>query len=138
MANQFKNRKSLTRRSYIIFAFALVVAVLSGYLVLQVLSQAPPPELTDAAGDVAIAYNADAKAVLLQLPYTLEGLPIAGSVTLRHPSDNKLDLKLRLKPDLNMRQQIKAAELEKGVWKVRLFFTAGEESYYSEETIHIE
>lgn len=137
MAHQHKNRKSFTRWAYAILAAVLLLAALISYLVLGALNQTPPGN-TGTTGAIEIAYSAETQAVLLQLPYTLEGLPIAGSVTLRHPSDNTLDLKLRLKPDRNMRQQIKAVGLEKGIWKVRLFFTAGEESYYSEKAIQIE
>jgi len=113
----------------------LLIAALIGYLAMH--PHTPLPGSAGSTSEIAIAYRAEKQVVLLQLPYQLEGLPTAGSITLRHPSDSAQDHKLRLEPDWNMRQQVEVAGLEKGIWKVRLFFTAGEESYYAEKAIHI-
>ncbi|MBF9255554.1 FixH family protein [Pontibacter sp. 172403-2] len=132
MAHQHKNRKTFTRWAMTIVAVLLVALI--GYMALRIWL----PGNQEATDEITVTYSAEEQAVILQLPYTLEGLPIAGSVTLRHPSDSGHDLKLRLKPDWNMRQKVMVAGLEKGHWRVSLFFTAGEESYFSEKAILIE
>jgi nitrogen fixation protein FixH len=92
---------------------------------------------TKAAGDVAIKYNAEAQTVLLQLPETFKGQSVSGKINLFRPSDDKLDQELPLQLGRDMSQLVETKELEKGLWKVRLNFTAEKETYYAEQTIQV-
>lgn len=92
---------------------------------------------TKAAGDVAIRYKPESQAILLQLPESFAGQRINGQVNLFRPSDDQLDQELALQLGRDQSQLIEADKLEKGLWKVRVNFSAGEETYYTEETIQV-
>lgn len=92
---------------------------------------------TQALGDVMLDYKADAKAILLQMPATYKGKSLSGTITLFRPSDDKLDRQIPLQLGRDQSQLIEAAALEPGIWKVRVNFSAGDETYYTEKTIQI-
>ncbi|MDX5436302.1 MAG: FixH family protein [Pontibacter sp.] len=92
---------------------------------------------TKAAGDVMINYNPEAQHILVQLPESFKAQSINGKVNLFRPSDDKLDQELPLQLGRDLSQLVETTELEKGLWKVRVSFTAAEESYYAEQTIQI-
>ena len=92
---------------------------------------------TKAAGDVAIKYNEVAQHILLQLPESFKGQAVNGTITLFRPSNDKLDQELPLQLGRDQSQLIEAAALEKGLWKVRVSFTAESEAYYAEQTIQV-
>ena len=92
---------------------------------------------TVAAGDVALNYDAEAQTILLQLPASMKGQVISGRIILFRPSNDKLDQELPLQPGRDLSQLIETAKLEKGLWKVRVNFSAGDETYYTEKTIQI-
>ncbi|WP_114781577.1 FixH family protein [Botryobacter ruber] len=92
---------------------------------------------TKAVGDVKVEYNAAAQTILLQLPESLKGENLSGKINLFRPSDDKLDQELPLQPGRDLSQLIEAENLEKGLWKVRISFSAGNEKYYTEESILI-
>jgi nitrogen fixation protein FixH len=92
---------------------------------------------TQALGDVMINYNEEAGTILLQLPATYSDKKLNGNITLFRPSDDKLDRQLQMALGRDHSQLIEAADLEKGLWKVRVNFNDGEEAYYSEKTIQI-
>ncbi len=90
---------------------------------------------TQALGDLMLEYNAENQTVLLQLPATYQGKKMSGEITLFRPSDNKLDKKLPLQLGRDHSQLLDVAELEEGIWKVRVNFSADGETYFSEKTI---
>lgn len=92
---------------------------------------------TVAAGDVAIKYNPEAQNVLLQLPESFKEQRINGSINLFRPSDGKLDQELPLQLGRDLSQLVETAELEKGLWKVRVSFTADAKTYYAEQAIQV-
>ena len=92
---------------------------------------------TVAAGDVAIDYNPAAQNVLLQLPESFKGKRINGKINLFRPSDGKLDQELPLQLGRDLSQLVETAELEKGLWKVRVSFTADTKTYYAEQAIQV-
>jgi nitrogen fixation protein FixH len=92
---------------------------------------------TQALGDVMVNYNAEAGTILLQLPATYSDKKINGTITLFRPSDDKLDKQLPMALGRDYSQLIEVEDLEKGLWKVRVNFSDGEEAYYSEKTIQI-
>ncbi|MDX5482971.1 MAG: FixH family protein [Hymenobacteraceae bacterium] len=92
---------------------------------------------TVAAGDVALNYNAEAQTILLQLPESLKGQTITGNITFFRPSDDRLDQEVPLQLGRDLSQLIETGDLTKGLWKVRVNFSANNETYYTEETIQI-
>ncbi|WP_018477919.1 FixH family protein [Pontibacter roseus] len=92
---------------------------------------------TQALGDVMINYNAEAETILLQLPATYRDMSLSGTITLFRPSDDKLDKQFPLQLGRDQSQLIEASGLEKGVWKLRVNYSSGEETFYSEKTIQI-
>jgi nitrogen fixation protein FixH len=92
---------------------------------------------TKAAGDVSIKYNPETAAILLQLPESFKGQTITGKINLFRPSNDELDQELPLQLGRDLSQLIETAALEKGLWKVRVSFTATDETYFAEQTIQI-
>jgi nitrogen fixation protein FixH len=93
---------------------------------------------TQVAGDVEITYDPAAQHILFQLPDTYQGQRITGKITFFRPSDDKLDQEVALQLGRDRSQLIETNELEKGLWKVRVNFSTGEETYYTEKRIRIE
>jgi nitrogen fixation protein FixH len=92
---------------------------------------------TQALGDVMVEYNESAETVLLQLPATYREKSLNGTITLFRPSDDKLDKQLPMQLGRDQSQLLEVGDLEKGLWKIRVNFSDGEEAYYSEKTIQI-
>ncbi|QCR22205.1 FixH family protein [Pontibacter sp. SGAir0037] len=92
---------------------------------------------TRAAGDVVISYNEANQTILLQLPESFKGQAVAGKIDLFRPSNDKLDQQLPLQLGRDLSQLIEAQGLEKGLWKVRVNFHAGEAAYYAEQSIQL-
>ncbi|GAB3821548.1 FixH family protein [Pontibacter rugosus] len=92
---------------------------------------------TKAAGNVAITYNHDIKGILVQLPESFKGQPIQGKVNLFRPSDDQLDQELPLQLGRDLSQLIETEKLQTGLWKVRVSFTAKNETYYAEQNIQV-
>lgn len=92
---------------------------------------------TQALGDVMLDYNHDAASILLQLPATYTGKRLNGNITLFRPSDDKLDQQIPLQLGRDLSQLLDVQDLEAGLWKVRVNFSADEETYYTEKTIQI-
>jgi nitrogen fixation protein FixH len=92
---------------------------------------------TQALGDVMLTYKEEGQTILLQVPATYSDKKLNGTVTLFRPSDDKLDQQLPLQLGRDLSQLIEVGKLEKGLWKVRVNFSDGEDAYYSEKTIQI-
>ncbi|MBC5773522.1 FixH family protein [Pontibacter sp. KCTC 32443] len=92
---------------------------------------------TQALGDVMLSYNAEAKSILLQLPATYKDKSLTGTITLFRPSNDEMDEQLPLQLGRDQSQLLETGNLESGLWKVRVDFSDGEETYYTEKTIQI-
>jgi nitrogen fixation protein FixH len=92
---------------------------------------------TQALGDVMLDYKAEANTILLQLPATYKDKSLTGTITLFRPSDDEMDKKLPLQLGRDHSQLLETVDLKCGVWKVRVDFSDGEETYYSEKTIQL-
>ncbi|NEM98912.1 FixH family protein [Pontibacter burrus] len=92
---------------------------------------------TQALGDVMLNYRAEEKSILLQLPATYQGMNVTGTVTLFRPSDDKLDKQIPLQLGRDQSQLLEVGDLESGLWKVRVKFSANNEDYYTEKTIQL-
>ncbi len=92
---------------------------------------------TKAVGDVAVNYDSEKQTILVQLPETFAGQAITGSINLFRPSNDELDQNIPLQLGRDQSQLIEADKLEKGLWKVRINFSADKQTYYTEKTIQV-
>ncbi|WP_347158768.1 FixH family protein [Pontibacter chitinilyticus] len=92
---------------------------------------------TKEMGDVAVTYNAEAQTISLQLPKPFSGKRISGKINFFRPSNDKLDFELPFQPDASLYQVLNAAKLEKGYWKVRVNYSADQQTYFTEQRIQI-
>ncbi|MET4108317.1 FixH family protein [Hymenobacter sp. UYP22] len=84
---------------------------------------------------VQIEPDAATRRLRLQLPAAMAGQPVAGTIHLFRPSDQRLDFSLPLRPSTALQQQVSTAKMPAGYWRVRLDFTAGGQAYCVERTI---
>lgn len=92
---------------------------------------------TQALGDVMLDYNAENKSILLQMPATYRDKSLSGKVTLFRPSDDRMDREYPLQLGRDQSQLLDTEDLESGLWKVRVSFSDGQDSYYTEKSIQI-
>lgn len=92
---------------------------------------------TQVLGDVQLNYNVESKYILLQMPSTYKGKNLSGAITLFRPSDDSLDKEIPLRLGRDQSQLLETQRLENGLWKVRVNFTDGQATYYTEKTIQI-
>ncbi|MBB6610357.1 FixH family protein [Pontibacter sp. Tf4] len=92
---------------------------------------------TQALGDVMLDYRSTDKTILLQMPATYQGMNLSGTITMFRPSDDSMDKQVPLQLGRDQSQLLEVNDLENGLWKVRVNFTDGKETYYSEKTIQI-
>jgi nitrogen fixation protein FixH len=88
-----------------------------------------------AEGDVRI--TADASGIRLVFPAALTADGITGEAHLYRPSDGSRDRRLALSPDSAGVQQIAAAGLLPGHWKVKILWTVSGVEYYAEESVFL-
>ncbi|TPE45900.1 FixH family protein [Pontibacter mangrovi] len=93
---------------------------------------------TIAVGEVGITYNQEGKTILLQLPEGYKDQKIYGQIEFFRPSDDALDFKMPLQPGRDLSQLIQADTLQPGRWKVRVNFSANNETFYAEKALTIE
>lgn len=92
---------------------------------------------TQAVGtQVAIRYDAARASVSIALPAAPAG-PLSGWVHFYRPSDATLDQTVPLIVNAEGAQQISAARLRPGFWKVRVQWTMNEKEYFFDQPIVI-
>jgi nitrogen fixation protein FixH len=89
------------------------------------------------AKEIAVNYNPAAGTLLLRLPAAHLDQQLSGTAHLYRPSDAKLDRAMALRPDIDGRQVVAAGPLASGLWRVRLDWTAGGETYHFEQSVII-
>ncbi|MEJ8804478.1 FixH family protein [Pontibacter sp. H249] len=92
---------------------------------------------TQALGDVMLDYSAENKSILLQMPATYKDKNLSGTITFFRPSDDKMDKEIPLQLGRDHSQLVETSDLGSGLWKVRVNFTDGEDTYYTEKTIQV-
>lgn len=60
---------------------------------------------------------------------------LKGNIHFYRPSDSSLDRQIEVKPDENGEQLISVSSLNKGLWKVRISWTAAGTAYFDEKVI---
>lgn len=83
-------------------------------------------------------YVAAAKSVILKFPVDSLAQQISGTIMFFRPSDARQDLVLPIELSDQGHQVVNAAELSKGMWRMKIFWTTGETEFYNEEVLVIE
>lgn len=73
--------------------------------------------------------------VELQFPKELQG--IGGEIHFFCPSDSKADFRMHIQPDSENVQFVPTEGLKKGLWKIKVDWTAESKAFYKEEVITI-
>ncbi|MHC1768640.1 MAG: FixH family protein [Verrucomicrobiia bacterium] len=82
----------------------------------------------------AIVYDGPRRRITIQLPAAHAHVS-SGQVHLYRPSDARLDRELPLALDTEGRQQLDAASLRSGLWKVRVQWSVAGEDYYLDQAL---
>lgn len=90
------------------------------------------------AADARVTYDAPSRSLVISLPPTAAGVPSRGVVQLYRPSAVKQDRQFALQTDPGGLQRIDAASLSPGLWRVRVSWTAGKQSYFIDRKVVIE
>ena len=87
---------------------------------------------------VRVSYERQAQRLTLQLPPSLAGQAVRGTVHFFRPSDQKLDFRLPFAPaGDSAQQQLSTSRLLPGYWRLRLDFTAAGRRYFIEKALSI-
>jgi nitrogen fixation protein FixH len=84
---------------------------------------------------VAIAY--DSGILRVSLPVEHGAQHATGTLELYRPSNARLDRKLALQPSLDGHQFIEAKGLQPGLWKARISWMVGKDSFFRDESLVI-
>jgi hypothetical protein len=88
------------------------------------------------ATPLQIQLNNETEQLHIQYPADLEN--ISGKIQLYRPTDSKKDVIVAVKPAEDHTQQINMAALQKGLWRVKVEWSAAGKEYYNEEIIVIQ
>jgi hypothetical protein len=87
------------------------------------------------SSESVIAYNFAENNIRITLPDEMRGRNLEGTIHLYRPSDARLDKRISLVTSIDGAQLIDVAELQGGLWKVRLDWKAGDDEYYAEKSL---
>ncbi len=82
--------------------------------------------------EIAIEYKAADNLLLVRLPRAHLSQNPVGAIHLYRPSDAALDRKVPLALDSTGLQRISTGDLRRGLWKVRLAWSAGGEEFFTD------
>lgn len=87
---------------------------------------------------VQLHHNPATQQLTLQLPPSMAGQAVQGTLHFFRPSDKQLDFKLPFAPTGSPGQQLLSTQkLRPGYWRLRLDFTAGSQQYFLEKELSI-
>ena len=89
------------------------------------------------AQSASVSYDAAARMILVRFPPRQSATSLTGTIQLYRPSAVNLDQQLKLAPDSRGIQQIDAAALKPGLWKVRVSWTDKNQEYYTDQKVVI-
>jgi nitrogen fixation protein FixH len=86
-------------------------------------------------GEVSVAYENVQQQIALRLPAAhLEG-QLTGTIHFYRPSNAKLDFHVPLTLDASGAQRVPAANLQAGLWKVRVSWTSGGQEFFHDQSL---
>jgi len=83
----------------------------------------------------AVRYDAARREITVSLPGDHVRRPVTGQVQLYRPAAAGLDRQFKLEPDPNGVQTINVADLQAGLWKVKLSWRVEGQDYFLDQTI---
>lgn len=86
------------------------------------------------AAQVVVTYEPSANRIVITLP-AAQAPGATGKIHLYRPSDSSLDREFPLAPDAAGAQQLDAAKLQPGLWKVRVQWTAAGQEYFIDQRV---
>ncbi|MFM8450624.1 MAG: FixH family protein [Haliscomenobacter sp.] len=86
--------------------------------------------------DLDISAPANSGKVVLQFPDNLGA--VTGQIQFFCPSDSKQDFTVPVQTDTSYAQSVPNTSLKKGMWRVKVNWSAGETEYYREEILHFQ
>ena len=86
------------------------------------------------AAQVAVAYDAALQDIVITLP-AAQAQNASGQIVLYRPSDERLDQHLALAVAADGTQRLAAKELARGLWKVRIQWTANGKDYFFDHAL---
>ena len=88
-----------------------------------------------AAPRATVTYDPATQSITVSLPPAHAARPITGAIHLYRPSAGALDRSFPLQVDAHGLQSLDAAVLAPGLWKVRVSWTADQQTYYLEQKV---
>lgn len=75
-------------------------------------------------------YDAPSRRIIISLPAAHAGKSVDGQIQLYRPSAAGMDRQFKLKPDAQGIQALDAADLENGLWKIRVAWNVAGQEYF--------
>jgi hypothetical protein len=87
--------------------------------------------------DETISHKVEGRTVLITIPAVLLTEDLSAEVTLMRPSDASLDKTIALIPNANGECLIESAELQKGIYKMKILAKSQGKNYFKEAVIRL-
>ena len=75
--------------------------------------------------------------IIISYPKQFAGSELSGNVNLFKPSDNNADVNFQINTDEQLKQEISTTTLSKGMYKIRIDWAVGKETFFNEGSIVI-
>lgn len=85
-----------------------------------------------------ISFSVNNNSINISLPEEVITSNLKGEVYFYRPSDKNLDFKIPLLTDNSGTMSLQKDKLMPGMWKVRVYWSANDEEFYSEKSLYIE
>lgn len=85
-----------------------------------------------------ISFSVNNNSINISLPEEVITSNLKGEVYFYRPSDKNLDFKIPLLTDNSGTMSLQKDKLKPGMWKVRVYWSANDEEFYSEKSLYIE
>lgn len=82
-----------------------------------------------------LSVNTDGKAMEIKYPGNFDHSTISGRIHFFRPSNEKLDFTINVSADSANTQLINVTKAKRGLWRLKIDWQAGENTYYNEETV---
>ena len=84
-----------------------------------------------------IKISQSSAALIIQFPKQFSNSDISGNISLYRPSNDKLDKNIKIQTNDEKIIIIDIRDYQKGLWKLKIDWSAGGIDYYNEESINI-
>ncbi len=85
----------------------------------------------------SVKWEVKKEKIIISYPQQFIGSELRGDVILFKPSDNNADVNFQIKTDEQLKQEISTSTLSKGMYKIRIDWAIGKETYFNEGAIDI-